>query len=315
MSHCINFLSICFSAIRQLGYHDLMMRKILSIQSAVALGAVGNTMANVVMLSMGHQLCRLDTIQLAAHPGHGLKAGGALDDADFAAILDGITRLDRWPEFSAMMTGYMGSPGQVQATAMALKAFRQHNPDAPVMVDPAVGDHGQLYVAEDLAQAMAARLIGNAEIITPNAFELSYFSGQPVRNISEAQAAAEAMLAQFPALTTIVVTGVHDHGVVRDMMVSRGHKAVFPPPDDAFPDDGSSSGRPASGMPASGMPASGMPGGGDLFAAIMMAMRMNGMSWQDSAAKASAISRRVLAASSGGKDIDLGVVQQVLTSD
>lgn len=306
MSHSAKFRSICFSALSSLCYHDLMMTKILSIQSAVTLGAVGNTMASAVMAATGHQLCRLDTIQLAAHPGHGLTAGGALDDDDFTAILEGISSLGRWQDFGAVMTGYMGSPGQVAASAAALTTFRQHYLDAPVMVDPAVGDHGQLYVAEEVAQAIAASLLPIAEVITPNAFELSYLSGHRSGDLAMAEAAARDLLTRLPNLTTIVVTGVQDGEVIRDMVVDGEGMAVFPDPDVT---------AALSGMPASGMPTSGMPGGGDLFAAVMMATRAQGNDWRASAARASALSRKVLTACQGGKDIDLAVVRQVVAAD
>ena len=68
------------------------MKSVLSIQSAVTIGAVGNTMASLVMAAR-HHLCRVDTVQLA-HPGHGFRAGGSIDDQAFADILAGIERLN-----------------------------------------------------------------------------------------------------------------------------------------------------------------------------------------------------------------------------
>ena len=58
------------------------MKSILSIQSSVTLGAVGNTMAAAVMAASAHLLCRVDTIQLTAHPGHGFRAGGSISNDD-----------------------------------------------------------------------------------------------------------------------------------------------------------------------------------------------------------------------------------------
>ena len=66
------------------------MKSVLSIQSAVTIGAVGNTMASLVMAAAGQHLCRVDTVQLAAHPGYGFRAGGSIDDQAFADILAGI---------------------------------------------------------------------------------------------------------------------------------------------------------------------------------------------------------------------------------
>jgi pyridoxine kinase len=278
------------------------MSLILSIQSAVTLGAVGNTMAAAVMAACGHHLCRVDTVQLAMHPGHGLRAGGSITDEDFSSLLDGISRLDRWSSFAGIMTGYMGSQGQVDSATRAIADFRRNHPDAPVLVDPVAGDHGRLYVDEDLAAAMADMLIDQAEIITPNAFELSYFSGLPVNNLGQATAAATVMLDQYANLSSLAVTGIADteRGVV-DGFFSRDDMKVFPC-------------RRLEHYPKKDS-CWGMPGGGDLFAAIMMAKKVHGLNWIESTAKANQISQLILQDTdhASNKDINLDDVKARLS--
>lgn len=272
-----------------------MTKNILSIQSSVTLGGVGNTMAAAVMAASRHQLCRLDTVQLTAHPGHGIRAGGSISDEDFAAVLDGITSLNRWPTISGMMTGYMGSIGQVRTTAIAFAHFRASCPNGAILVDPAVGDHGRLYVDADMANAIASSMISAADIITPNQFELSYFSGMNCDDLDGVLKAAHHLLNLYTNLTGIAVTGVSSAGQIADCWITAKSHITH---------EGAELTHNQGGM----------PGGGDLFAAIVMMEKMKGLSWQESTASASKHSQAILASMDKAKqhDIDLGQVTQHL---
>lgn len=276
-------------------YGEVMTNNILSIQSSVTLGGVGNTMAAAVMAASRHQLCRLDTIQLTAHPGHGIRAGGSISDEDFAAVLDGITSLNRWPTISGMMTGYMGSIGQVRSVASAMANLRAACPNAPILVDPAVGDHGRLYVEADMANAIASSMIRAADIITPNRFELGYFSGMDCDHLDGVLKAAHHMLTLYPNLTGIAVTGISSGGQIADCWITPDNHLVY---------------EGAALIHNQG----GMPGGGDLFAAILMMEKMNGLNWQDSTKIASKLSQKILASMDKAKqhDISLGQVTETL---
>ena len=70
------------------------MKTILSIQSQVSFGAVGNTLATMVAHLMDVDIATVNTISLVAHPGYGIRAGGAASDADFSSILTAISSLD-----------------------------------------------------------------------------------------------------------------------------------------------------------------------------------------------------------------------------
>ena len=153
------------------------MKTILSIQSAVSIGAVGNTMANMVLAAMGHHIARVDTIQLAAHPGYGFVAGGSLQHQDFADLIAGLDGFIG-QTIEGVMTGYMAHADQTKAMGGLLAKIKASHPDLPVLIDPAIGDHGRLYVDETIAKGMEIHLSCHADIITPNRFELEYFSHQ-----------------------------------------------------------------------------------------------------------------------------------------
>ena len=104
------------------------MKKILSIQSSVTVGFVGNTVAGPVLLAMGHHPMMIDTISLAAHPGYGGRAGGPLADDLFAAQLDGLQVLGETGDIAQIMTGYLGSVGQIDSIVALLTSCRQSHP-------------------------------------------------------------------------------------------------------------------------------------------------------------------------------------------
>lgn len=272
------------------------MKRVLSIQSAVTLGAVGNTLAQAVMATAGHQLCRVDTVQLTAHPGHGFRAGGSIDDTAFADLLDGLDRLEA--RFDGMMTGYIGTGGQIAPIAAALDRFRAAQEGQLVLVDPAFGDHGRLYVDAVIAEGIRDTLIARAGLITPNAFELGWLTGTNVTSPDDAKTAAALLFDQHPQLMTVAATGIPTDGGIADGIYQRDAAMVHEKP--ALAD-----GR------------RGFAGGGDLFTAVTMAGVLGGLDLDQACARASRISALVFAETLrlGGDDIALAAIASVLAGD
>ena len=270
------------------------MPKILSIQSAVTMGAVGNTMANLVMPPLGHQLCRIDTIQLSAHPGHGFKAGGSLDDGDFSDLLDGLIRLQAWQNLDGVMTGYMARPAQAQSAAALIRRIRSEK-EMPILVDPAIGDHGRLYVDHAVAEVIAHHLFDVADVITPNAFELGHFTSMTITARDTAIATARQILSAHRNLKGVAVTGLAEGESIADLWIS---------PDEVVAFDG----------PRLVHQTKGLSGGGDLFAAIAMGKRMTAHhDWIKALEQASRLSRQILMASDHPNRDEINL-DQILTA-
>ena len=269
------------------------MKTILSIQSSVTMGAVGNTMAAAVLAGSAHHLCRVDTIQLAAHPGHGFRAGGSMGDEDFAALLEGLGRFGdggAWSGIDAIMTGYVASAGQIPAIAQALDKLAGSGGGKPVLVDPVIGDHGKLYVGKDIAEGIRDALIPRARIITPNAFELGWLTGASVKTAEDVEKAAVTLIERLPVLEAVVVTGFIDDKSVFDFLYHRY-------------------GTSANGnMFRDGV----FHGAGDLFAALLMRALMDGLSLENAFHRASSCTDDVLAETvgMGEREILLEAVKQ-----
>ena len=272
------------------------MKSVLSFQSSVSFGAVGNTMATAVLSEFGHICHRVDTIQLIAHPGHGHRAGGAIPDQDFSTMLDGIFDFSLDHGIDSLMTGYMGTPAQVIKIADTLSKLSHKTPDMDVLVDPAFGDHGRLYVDHEIAAKIASDLMPLATVITPNFFEFQFLTQHQLKTKQDAYDAGKTMLERYPRVTAIMVTGCAlEDGQISDLWIGRDNTTSY----DA---------------PLVSQDNKGMSGGGDLFAAIVMGIRLSGKSWSEAFLETAPLSRLIIndAGRTGAKDIDIAAMQAAL---
>lgn len=272
------------------------MKSILSFQSSVTFGAVGNTMASVVMAEFGHHLCRADTIQLIAHPGYGGRAGGTLSDDDFKSLLNGLKNFALQDRVDSIMTGYMGTPDQVEMIADAIAHIQKSKEDCDVLVDPAFGDHGRLYVDPKIADQITVKLMPLADVMTPNFFEFEHMMGTALSSQEDVINAGQDCLARFPKLKAIAVTGCSfsDNDNISDIWIDhQGHTHHSAP---------------------SLIHNNGMSGGGDLFSALLMSIRMSGADWRDSFDNTAMLCRRIIngADKVDAKDINLEYLKNVL---
>ncbi len=278
-----------------------MLKSVLSIQSSVSFGAVGNTMASAVMAALGHHLARVDTVQLVAHPGHGYRAGGTITPEDFDNLLAHIFTLGFDHSINAIMTGYMAGSQQVDSVANILGKIVHDDKKIDVVIDPAIGDHGRLYVDDDIAKGIVDKLVPFASVITPNAFEFSHLAGHEMKNLDEIHDAGHALMAKYPRLRGIAVTGWHNHetGRITDCWIDGDDMITY----DALTDVSHETNN------------GGMSGGGDLFAAMLMGTRLSGLDWRHAFEKIAPLSRQIInsAQQTGAIDIDLSIVRDVLS--
>jgi len=198
------------------------MEQILSIQSAVTLGFVGNSVAGPVITHLGHHPLLVDSVTLAAHPGYGLVAGDKIPDDIFSSILDALPSLGALPHIGAVLTGYLGAPSQIDPITKLITAWQAERPKGHYVLDPVLGDNGRIYVDKGLVSTMRDQLLPLASFVTPNQFELQLLSGLDVHDIASADAAALHLLDQNPHLNGVVATGISTpQGRVHDRLIGQ----------------------------------------------------------------------------------------------
>ena len=260
------------------------MKQILSIQSAVTCGFVGNSVAAPVITTLGMQPLLIDTISLAAHPGYGTIAGGPADQTQFSAILEALTTLRVFPQINSVVTGYLGDARQAGPIHSMIQGWQAERPDGVYILDPVLGDGGRLYVDSAIVDQIRQKLLPVAHIVTPNQFELGLLTDSHIDTAHEAAWAAKTMLQQNPNLQAVIATGIanEDHGI-SDLKVTRQNVTAF---DYAK--------RPH-----------GVAGGGDLLTAILACWLTAGHDLNAAFAAASQDAHRIIDDSATAIDIAL----------
>jgi len=163
---------------------------LLSIQSHVAYGHVGNAAAVFPLQRLGIEVLPVHTVQFASHAGYGPPQGSVMDAASIAAVIDGLEARGALARCDGILTGYLGSPMLGDVVLDAVARVQRHNPRAVYCCDPVIGDSdGGVYVAPEIVTFFRDRAIAQAKIVTPNAFELAEFFGQAVETLDDAKAA------------------------------------------------------------------------------------------------------------------------------
>ena len=180
---------------------------ILSIQSSVAYGHVGNSAATFPLMRMGVEVWPVLTVHFSNHTGYEQWRGPLLRAEDVAEVVRGIDERGVLERCDAVLSGYQGGDdvGAVILDAVAL--VKSRNPRAIYCCDPVMGDVGRgFYVRPGIPELMRDRVVPAAEIITPNQFELELLTGLPSSTLPEVLAAADAARALGPRV--VLVTSV-----------------------------------------------------------------------------------------------------------
>lgn len=162
-----------------------MRDKILSIQSKLVYGYVGNNIAELAIQLHGLDVIALPTVYLSAHTGHQPVYGTRIEKKLFDDLITGIKNLDILGQVAHMVTGYIGAEEIVDSTANLISEIKSKNADRLYICDPVMGDDEGLYIAENLAQKIIDKLLPLCDIMTPNHFEFEYIIGKKARSVDE----------------------------------------------------------------------------------------------------------------------------------
>jgi pyridoxine kinase len=180
------------------------MASVLSVQSRVAYGHVGNSAAVFALQRLGIEAWALDTVAFSNHTGHGQWRGAALAAATIAELFEGIAALGVLPQVDAVLSGYLGDVATGPLLLDIVARVREANPAALFCCDPVIGDDDTgSYVTAGIAEFFRDRAVAIADIVTPNRFELEFFAGRPVANLSDAAEAAALLRRQGPRIVLV----------------------------------------------------------------------------------------------------------------
>jgi len=193
------------------------MHTVLSIQSAVAYGHAGNSSAVFPMQRSGVNVWPVYTVNFSNHTGYDTWRGPMIAASDVADVIRGVDERGVLPAVEAVLSGYQGSAdvGQVILDTVAL--VKERNPSALFCADPVMGDVGRgFYARPGIPEFMKEHVVGAADILTPNLFELQYLTGRTTKTLGDVLEAAEELRDRGPRI--VLVTSVVAEDMVPDPM-------------------------------------------------------------------------------------------------
>ncbi len=181
--------------------------KVLSIQSSVAYGHVGNSAAVFPLQRLGHEVWPVLTVHFSNHTGYGAWRGPLLDPADIAEVIAGIDDRGVLGEADAVLSGYQGDAAVGAVVLDTVARVKALNPDAIYCCDPVMGDVGRgMFVRPGIPEFMRDTVVPAADVITPNHFELDFLAGTTTRTLDEVLAAVDVVRERGPR--DVLVTSV-----------------------------------------------------------------------------------------------------------
>jgi len=181
--------------------------RILSIQSSVAYGHVGNSAAVFPLQRLGHEVWPVFTVHFSNHTGYGAWRGPLLAPDDVRDVITGIEERGVLGTCDAVLSGYQGGAGIADVIVDAVARVKAANPAATYTCDPVMGNAvSGCFVDPAIPPIIRERVVPVADIITPNQFELGFLTDTEPSTMEETLAAADLARAMGPS--TILVTSV-----------------------------------------------------------------------------------------------------------
>lgn len=233
---------------------------VIVVSSIVSRGSVGARASQFVLERLGFPVWLVPTVVFGWHRGHGPSTRIAPDPAAFAALAGDLARSPHLSEAGAILTGYFGHPGQIEATAGLVAAAREANPALVFFCDPIIGDDYGLFQPADIAEAIRDRLLPLADMAKPNRHELAWLTGADLTGEASLIEAAR----RLGPREVVVTSAFAGEGAVGNCAVTAAevHRAEHP------------------------LQPSAPHGTGDLLAALYLAARLSGDGTETALARA-----------------------------
>ncbi|WP_207457135.1 pyridoxal kinase PdxY [Azospirillum sp. SYSU D00513] len=204
------------------------MQTVISIQSHVAYGYVGNRAAVFPLQRLGLDATAVNTVQFSNHTGYGKWTGQVFTAEHIAEIVEGIAARGVLPAYDAVLSGYMGDVGLGRVIVETAARVKAANPKAVYCCDPVMGDVGRgFFVRPGLPEFIKEHAVPVADILTPNQFELEYLADRKVETLSDAMEATAALRARGTRLVLVTSLTRADADPDRIEMLADGAEGAW----------------------------------------------------------------------------------------
>ncbi|KAK7904899.1 hypothetical protein WMY93_017506 [Mugilogobius chulae] len=186
--------------------------RVLSIQSHVVRGYVGNKSATFPLQVLGFEVDSINSVQFSNHTGYGHWKGQVLTAEELNVLYEGI-KLNNVNHYDYILTGYSRDTSFLETVVDIIKELKRTNPKLVYVCDPVMGDQGAMYVPENLLPVYRDKVVPLADILTPNQFEAEILTGRKIHSVEDAIEVMDLLHKMGPE--TVVLTST-------DLPSSRG---------------------------------------------------------------------------------------------
>ncbi len=186
---------------------------ILSIQSHVSYGYVGNKAATFPLQSLGIEVWPINTVQFSNHTGYGSWQGDIFSPEHVRSIIQGLEALGLAKQCTAILSGYIGDKAIGEVIIETVRRFKKVNPDLFYLCDPVMGDAGGkgCFVKKDIPEFFRDQCLNVADIITPNHFETEVLWDKKINTLQQLQQACSFFHAKGVHIVVITRLQLKNH--------------------------------------------------------------------------------------------------------
>eukprot|EP00730_Choanoeca_flexa_P017556 TRINITY_DN8470_c0_g2_i4.p1 TRINITY_DN8470_c0_g2~~TRINITY_DN8470_c0_g2_i4.p1 ORF type:complete len:295 (+),score=47.95 TRINITY_DN8470_c0_g2_i4:56-940(+) len=209
------------------------MARVLSIQSHVVSGYVGNKSATFPLQVLGFEVDAVNSVQFSNHTGYGQWTGTKLTADDLWQLYLGLEKNQLISDYSHVLTGYVGSGDFLSTLGKMVTKLKSVNQSLKYVCDPVLGDNGKLYVPEELVAMYKQEIVPLADIMTPNQFELELLTDSKIASVDDAWTAMASLHdrgVQAVVLTSLDTSDGRIHILGSEMQEGRRHRFTLQVP-------------------------------------------------------------------------------------
>ncbi|KAH1187190.1 pyridoxal kinase isoform X1 [Mauremys mutica] len=198
--------------------------RVLSIQSHVVRGYVGNKAASFPLQVLGFEVDPVNSVQFSNHTGYAHWKGQMLNSDELHELYEGL-KLNNVNHYDYVLTGYTRDASFLATVVDIIQELKLQNSDLVYVCDPVMGDkwngEGSMYVPKEVLPVYRDRVVPVADIITPNQFEAELLTGRKIHTEKEALEVMDMLHAMGPE--TVVITSSDLQGSLgSDFLIALG---------------------------------------------------------------------------------------------
>ena len=185
---------------------------VLSVQSFVVHGYVGNKCSLFAFQTLGIDVDPLCTVLFSNHTGYPQWRGISLSAEQMGDIVTGLAHpaVDALSHYTHVVSGYCRDAESLETVARTVSDLRRDRPSLIYLCDPVMGDDGSLYVPKAVADVYRSTVVRLADIVKLNQTEAEVLTGVHISDLASVDAALEALHAMGPGTVIISSCSLKD---------------------------------------------------------------------------------------------------------